>query len=176
MRQPFGNHRGICSGSEGREQQKQKFTLTTFHLNAISVEAVRAYPQDIDATALRKSQKNLRKCPGTFGNFLTTNTSARQCLKVPGHFRALSGTLEQRKKVPESARALSGTFGQNKRSARQVRRAVTTKRKAHANHFHSNAISMEATRAYPQDIDATARRKPEKHMSGGREQQNKSSR
>ena len=43
--------------SGGREQQKEKLTLTTFHSNAISMEATRAYPQDIDATALRKPQQ-----------------------------------------------------------------------------------------------------------------------
>ena len=37
-----------------REQRKEKFTLTTFHSNAKSMEATRAYPRDIDATALRK--------------------------------------------------------------------------------------------------------------------------
>ena len=36
---------------------KKNFTLTTFHSNAKSVEAARAYPQDIDATALRKPQQ-----------------------------------------------------------------------------------------------------------------------
>ena len=57
MGQFFGNYRKMKSMSGGREQQTEKFTLTTSHSNAISMEATKAYPQDIDATVLRKPQK-----------------------------------------------------------------------------------------------------------------------
>ena len=54
MRQFFGNHEITYSMSGGREQQKEKFTLTIFHSNALSMEEARGYPQDIDATVPRK--------------------------------------------------------------------------------------------------------------------------
>ena len=44
--------------SGGREQQEEKFTPTTLESKALSMEATKAYPQDIDAKVLRKPKEN----------------------------------------------------------------------------------------------------------------------